>query len=260
MTEVGLENTTEVISNRPTLTPEGERWFSAAGPVKAVREFVAGIKNEVGNAIGWADNLSSILAEEMEENPKIKFNLEGSTLGTRRITKILKRLMQIARVSYPDYYDFKEIPLGELIGDTRDSGGKEYSGVEVNCPSSLSVLTDEKVMSSVLKELFNNSIEAGATRVEVNVSDNSGQAEIKITDNGEGISLSPDQMFCLNSSTKMEGNRKRELSIGLFVAKTAVLAHGGSIEIKNRKDTEGEGVHGAVVIIRLPLIQTNDNS
>ena len=99
---------------------------------------------------------------------------------------------------------------------------------------------------SIVKELVENSIDAGSTSIAVEIK-NGGKSYIRVTDNGCGIGKSE-----LKSVFKPFYTTKRKKignGLGLDFVKRVVETHGGDIRIKST-----EGVYTGIYIA-LPIYQ-----
>ena len=115
----------------------------------------------------------------------------------------------------------------------------------------LLVEADAKLIVQVIINLVDNALKytpAGAS-ISINAERKESVAEINITDNGNGISDAEkekifDKFYC--GEHKIADNR-RSLGLGLYLCKTIVEAHGGTICVTDKQP------HGAVFTFILPL-------
>ena len=124
--------------------------------------------------------------------------------------------------------------------------------VHVHLPQEvLLVPMDELLIEQVLLNLLENAaIHAdGVTEVDVTLERRGDTARITVEDNGMGISHEKlNNLFDSSAHQSQQGDRKRNMGIGLSVCKTVVQAHNGTIR--------GENVSrhgGARFVIELPM-------
>ena len=92
--------------------------------------------------------------------------------------------------------------------------------------------------ASVVKELMENSIDAGAKHVTVEIRDG-GVSYIRITDDGCGILPEKLDNVFTGYNDKFESTsdtQTRNAGIGLSVCATIIKAHGGDITAENAKE------------------------
>jgi signal transduction histidine kinase len=107
----------------------------------------------------------------------------------------------------------------------------------------LEVRTDPEILIRILENLMLNAMQAGASRVQVDVKNSDGGGvEISVRDDGPGIpeTLLPDGLFEPFRTTKAQGT-----GVGLWQAKRLAVALGGDLKAGN----EAEG--GAVFHLSL---------
>ena len=124
--------------------------------------------------------------------------------------------------------------------------------VHVHLPQEvLLVPMDELLIEQVLLNLLENAAihGEGATEIDVTLERHDDVARITVEDNGAGIAHDKlNNLFDSSAHQSQQGDRKRNMGIGLSVCKTVMQAHGGSIR--------GENVSrhgGARFVIELPM-------
>lgn len=110
--------------------------------------------------------------------------------------------------------------------------------------SSLKVNVPDSIVLRILSNIFNNSIEAGATSINLKAESTASSVKVFINDNGSGF----DTNFLKHISTSSEAftTKFSGQGIGLSSARKYLQDFGGAIRLENQG--------GALVILDLPLI------
>lgn len=254
MTEV-METLIHQEVDRPELTQEGEDWFKHRVPV--FLGMANALPHEINNPLALVITNAQFLKGEVGKKEEIKEGEETTSIlnsilkGAKRIAEVTKKLHFTVEFCQREGYRFRRTSPEELK-HWLESEFKEGISIQGDFSTfSDEVLFDTPRLVAAFRELVKNSKEAGAKEITIEMDKKGDKLEIELTDDGEGINLRDGKMFDLCASTKVtEGGQARQFSIGLFIAKTIVLAHGGEIEIGNRKVT---GEKGTIVRMTLPL-------
>lgn len=116
-------------------------------------------------------------------------------------------------------------------------------------PTQLKLTANISSLSSAINNLVLNSIEAGASRIELNCYDAQEQVCIDIIDNGHGLdAVTEQQMLEPFFTTKAQGT-----GLGLAVVKSVITSHGGSITFSCK---QGEGCTAKLVFPKPDEIAT----
>ncbi|MCR9173879.1 MAG: DNA mismatch repair endonuclease MutL [bacterium] len=113
--------------------------------------------------------------------------------------------------------------------------------------------------ASVVKELLENSIDAGASRIEVNIKD-SGKTLIQVVDNGKGMSAA-DALLCFERHATSKVRKAEDLFAlatkgfrGEALASIAAIAH---VQMNTRLE---EGELGRTIEIEGSVVKTNEEA
>lgn len=112
-------------------------------------------------------------------------------------------------------------------------------------------LANSAALSSAINNLVINSIEAGATLVEIRTADIENQIQIEVTDNGKGLDSEMQQKVLEPFfTTKSQGT-----GLGLAVVQSVVANHGGKMQLRCQKNK------GCKAILTFPRLNQgiNDN-
>lgn len=212
------------------------------------------IRTPLTGIVGATDVL---LDQENALTPEQRHQLLSSANEDARwLIRIVENLLSITRIgAQGDAKVTKTQAVAEeviegAVAKFTSRGGK--LPVRVHLPQEvLLVPMDELLIEQVLLNLLENAaIHAeGATEVDVTLERKGDVARITVEDNGVGIAHDKlSNLFDSSAHQSQQGDRKRNMGIGLSVCKTVVQAHDGIIY--------GENVShhgGARFVIELPM-------
>lgn len=179
----------------------------------------------------------------------------------RWLIRIVENLLSITRIgAQGDAKVSKTRAVAEEVIEgavAKFTSRGEHLPVRVHLPQEvLLVPMDELLIEQVLLNLLENAaIHAeGATEVDVTLERQGDMARVTVEDNGVGIAYSKlPTLFDSSVHQSQQGDRKRNMGIGLSVCKTVVQAHGGTIRGENATPHGG-----ARFVIELPM-EENDH-
>jgi signal transduction histidine kinase len=209
------------------------------------------LKTPLNALLGWAEILRTIDTDEMrargleaiERNARIQAELIEELLDASRIRegKLVLRLEPTDLTSL----------VRSALKTVQPAADRRGVKLDSDLPASASVIrADPARLRQVVWNLLTNSIKftpAGrAIRTRARVDETC--ATITVEDEGSGIS--PEFLPRIFEELQQEekGTRAGGLGLGLYIAKTIVNLHGGTIEAHS----EGAG-RGATFVIRLPV-------
>jgi signal transduction histidine kinase len=148
-----------------------------------------------------------------------------------------------------------KFPLNAFLADEytllQELAAQKHQVLTIDAKEELFVFADEKMISSVLRNLVSNAIKFtpdGGT-ILVSVSKQGNQAKIAVEDNGVGISSDRlPKLFKIHESTKTYGTRQEDgTGLGLILCKEFVEKNGGDITIDSEVNA------GTTVSFTVPL-------
>jgi len=184
------------------------------------------------------DELRETLADCLEESD--------------RMLSMLNTMLSVAEAEAETVsLDLQPINLTESIAVVVDLYGiiaeDKHITLAFDPPGQVFVLADQARISQVWANLVDNAVKYGATRVTISLEQKTHQAEVRIEDNGMGISdVEIDRIW----ERLYRGDRSRSrpgFGLGLTLVRAVVGAHRGTIEVKS------ELGQGTVFTVRLPL-------
>ena len=179
--------------------------------------------------------------------------LERMRLAVESYVRRATTLLEISRVNADQLrLRYEQLDLSVLVHDTVASfaAEAEFNRVEIrlSAPTSLNGEWDRQAVEQIVTNLISNAIKYGDGKpVDLTVDQQSEYAVLRIRDRGVGISKE-NQVRIFNRFEQLVTNRPRSgFGLGLWLVRTLIDAHGGSIEV------DSEPGEGATFVVRLPL-------
>jgi nitrogen fixation/metabolism regulation signal transduction histidine kinase len=213
--------------------------------------------HELNNSLAPIKSIAGTLSTRLsrmtlEENERRDFTkgleiIESRSASLNRFLQAYRRLAQMPQPT------LARVKLRDLI--ERVAALETRTKVAVEGGPEIAVMVDsdqvEQMMINITKNAAEASLEAasrepadavnGIPAVSIAWSVNDSLVAIEVKDHGPGL-LNPDNAFVPFYTTKAEGT-----GIGLVLSRQIAEAHGGTIQLSNRKDA-----HGCVARILLP--------
>lgn len=233
------------------LKREAERERIHANLLRAVSH---DIRTPLTGIVGATD----VLLEQGETlTPQQRHDLTASANEDARwLIRIVENLLSITRIGARG--DAKVTKTDAVAEEVIGCAAAKFSAhnhtlpVHVHLPPEvLLVPMDELLMEQVLLNLLENAAlhAQGATEVNITLENAGKWARILVEDNGAGIPREElPYLFDASAHQSQQGDKKRNMGIGLSVCKTVVEAHGGTIRGENASPRGG-----ARFVIELPM-------
>ncbi|WP_163327792.1 ATP-binding protein [Desulfurobacterium thermolithotrophum] len=193
---------------------------------QAWKEVAKRIAHEIKNPLTpIALNAERIRKQYQKGNPEIGVIIDKAVNSILAEVEVIKRLIdefrKFARLPLPEK---KITDINELIRSTLEPFGNKINLV-FNFEDIPQIPIDRSLLREVFTNLVDNSIEAGATKVNVSTTSKDGKVFVVFQDNGPGISEEiADKLFAPYVSTKKNG-----WGLGLSIVKKIIEDHGGKI-------------------------------
>jgi signal transduction histidine kinase len=196
-----------------------------------IRNFAAHVSHEFKTPLAGIQGAIELLQEhagEMSAEQRERF-LENISQDTVRLKRLVDRLLEMARADVlhaaPGITDI--VPLLNKLRERYKTSGLMIS-LNANSEPTKAQIAPE-VLETVFANLFDNSRQNGASRVEVSLSGVHGVWSITVADNGHGISpANADKIFTPFFTTHRESGGT---GLGLGIVKTLLKAYGGDIAL-----------------------------
>jgi signal transduction histidine kinase len=172
---------------------------------------------------------------------------------TNRLAELVTDVLDTSRIESGQFsYSFREVDLGELVQESAAAAESSQDDVRimslVHRPLPV-VRGDRDRLRQVLTNLLENAVKyspAGG-EVEVEALAENGRISVEVRDRGPGIPSEHHALIFEKFGRVRGEHAKPGTGLGLFIARSIVEAHGGSLEVRVR---EGPG---AAFSVELPV-------
>jgi signal transduction histidine kinase len=209
-------------------------------------QVVAEVAHEIGTPLNVITGRADFLQQELQGDESAVATIATISDQTRRITRIIERLLGFARERTPSLepVPVKRVALstaGYLAPDAASAGVT----IRIDGDEKLLARADADLLQQVLFNLLQNAIQAGSASgvVRVQVGSEAGEVVVDVIDDGPGIApqILP-RVFEPFTTTKPAG---KGTGLGLSISRTIVHQMSGSLRYVERP-------RGAHFQIRLP--------
>jgi len=202
---------------------------------RASVELVHDLNNPLTVVIGYA----ALLADEARVMAKRDAALGQKLLDysgmVEKAAEYCHHLSENWRQSSKKVTEFSRLNLVQVAQDVRQVIFFGNSAIQFSGASEIFVRGSKFELMRIFQNILKNSLEAGATRVEVNFGNRGDHVEILVVDNGSGMDpVRVRRVLQGGFSTKEHGT-----GLGLSICRHLIGTHGGTLALES---TPGQGV------------------
>jgi len=172
---------------------------------------------------------------------------------TTRLSNLIGDVLDTSRIEAGTFtYVFGNVDIAELVRETvaAASVGQQEVSVKASVRGSLpSIRGDRERLKQVLVNLIENAVKYSADGDEVRVAAFSADAgvRVEVADTGPGIARDDQRViFEKFGRVRASGPGKPGTGLGLFIARSIVEAHGGSLDVRSQPG------RGSIFTVSLP--------
>ncbi len=186
----------------------------------------------------------------------VRHHLEVSERQVSRLGRLIDNMLDFARINSGRFeLDLETLNLSELAHQVvaRFQGQASSSGTALSAESSHPVVGrfDRLKLEQILGNLLSNAIKYGGGRpVVVRVRDEQEWAVIEVEDAGTGIAAEDQERIFQRFERASAGHKRASLGLGLYIVRSLVEAHGGSIALRSQAG------RGSTFSVMIPCVQT----
>ena len=219
-------------------------------------EFINIAAHELRTPIQPILGLSSIIGTKGMDPKKQQEIIDIVVRNAKRLQKLSENILDITRIESGTLELRKEhVRLNELISDAtidfQSQIRKENKDVKIEYSSSqedIFVDADRARLIQVISNLMNNAVKfTDHGSISILIQNDENEATVSISDTGRGI----DPQILPRLFTKFTSKSTQGTGLGLYISKSIIEAHGGTIWGKNN----GDHTKGATFFFSVPLQQ-----
>jgi signal transduction histidine kinase/FixJ family two-component response regulator len=250
----------ELEDRRRSLTREHTARAEAETANRMKDEFLATVSHELRTPLNAILGWSHILRWGKPDEATLARGVEVIERNAQTQAQLIEDILDASRVITGSLrLNRGPVDLATVINAAADSVrlGAEAKGIQlaVNLdPAARHLIGDASRLQQVVWNLLANAIKftASGGRVEVRLQRRAGQAEITVTDTGEGVAAEflPFIFDRFRQADATITRRHGGLGLGLAIVRNLVELHEGSVQA----ESAGEG-YGTSFIVRLPLAE-----
>ncbi|HKA57102.1 MAG TPA: PAS domain-containing sensor histidine kinase [Gemmatimonadales bacterium] len=184
---------------------------------------------------------------------RLKAEAAATVNHVQRLVTMVDVLLDASRLAEgPLALDREEVEVGTLVASVadrmRESAATAGSALRVEVGAPISGRWDRFRIEQVVGNLIGNAIKYGAGRpIEVSAGPSAGKAVIAVNDQGVGISPEDQRRLFERFARLTPGRYYGGFGLGLWISRTIVEAHGGTIAVSSQLG------NGASFVVQLPL-------
>ena len=143
----------------------------------------------------------------------------------------------------------------ELVDRARESSERKCADIRVDAADTVTGFWDPLLIESVVNNLLSNAIKFGAGRpIVVTVAAVDAKARVSVADHGIGIELEAQDRIFERFGRAVSERHYGGFGLGLWVARQAVEAHGGTIQVSSAFGS------GSTFVVELPMLNERDQN
>ena len=214
-----------------------------------LRRFATHVSHEFKTPLTSMQGALELLLDHLDSMPaeRSRHFINNLLADTQRLKLLVNRLLELARADAlePSKQTGTLSETLKALQNRYQERGLALTITQGLAEYRLAIAPD--VLESIFSNLFDNSVQHGATSTALSVQVRAQALEVQVQDNGEGISpANRDKIFTPFFTTKRSNGGT---GLGLEIIASLLKAYGGSIRL-------GESATGAVFVLELPLDKT----
>ncbi len=225
------------------------------------REFVADAAHELRSPLTSARTQLEVGLRHGQSNDEWTQTARGVLADTGRMARLVDDLLVLARLDAGPDVAVAPVDLHEMAAAVveRYDDARVPVVVESAGDGELRVRGDHEALSRVLVNLVDNAVRFADSRVVVGLAASGDEATVSVVDDGPGVPEA-DRERVFERFTRLDESRARGADdsgagLGLAIARSIVVSHGGTITLAAAGGGDGSPARGLAAVVRLPRTQ-----
>lgn len=211
------------------------------------KSFVANVSHELKTPMTTIGGFIDGILDGTIEPEKQRYYLNIVSDEVRRLSRLVQSMLSMAKlesgefVLKPELFDFRELLCTIVISQEQRIESQKLNITGLDEIQSISVNADRDLIHQVIYNLVDNAIkftdESGT--IDFKVKKDSKRLVFTITNTGKGIPEN-ELPYVFDRFYKVDKSRsavKNSTGLGLYIVKTILKAHGGSITVSSRENS-----------------------
>ncbi|WP_213982619.1 HAMP domain-containing sensor histidine kinase [Sphingomonas sp. dw_22] len=201
-----------------------------------LRDFAHAVSHEFKTPLAGIRGALELLRDHagaMSNAERDRF-LTNADADAERLTLLVSRLLELARADMSQAAAPAETRLAPIVAKIADAERAPGFDIVMGDPGTLAVAAPADTIEAVLAALIDNSRQAGAATVTIDIAAAGDTIAITISDNGPGIA-EPDRARIFEPFFTTRRSRGGT-GLGLPIVRSLLQAHGGAIERVEQED------------------------
>jgi two-component system sensor histidine kinase SenX3 len=219
------------------------------------RDFVANVSHELKTPVGAIALLAETVLDSADDAEAVRRFTTQMQREVRRLSSLVKEIIDLSRLQGPNpLVDLYPVAIDDVVAEAIDRSRVDADARQVSVVvggvTGLSVVGDEQLLVTAVRNLIDNAIRYSdpGSRVGVGVSRNEGFVEIAVVD--QGIGIAPEDLKRIfERFFRVDQARSRHTGgtgLGLSIVKHVAADHGGEVTVWSTP------LHGSTFTLRLP--------
>ncbi|MBQ2286281.1 MAG: HAMP domain-containing protein [Clostridia bacterium] len=210
------------------------------------KSFVANVSHELKTPMTTIGGFIDGILDGTIEPEKQKYYLEIVSQEVKRLSRLVQSMLSISKleagkfVLKPELFDFRELLCNIVISQEQRIENKKIEITGLDEIQSISVTADRDLIHQVIYNLVDNSVkfvnEGGNIDFKTNTDGKKLVFSIKNTGKGIPENELPYVFDRFYKVDKSRSANKNSTGLGLYIVKTIVKAHGGTVTVSSREN------------------------